>query len=194
MTLGIVFMASGFGRRFGSNKLLYPLDGKPLFTYALSSLAAAIDELKNDFIVKLAVVSQYAEILSAAEQYEAVAVYNPNSEKGITASIKLGIENLPEFDNYAFFVADQPYLKTDSTIDFIRRFFMSEKPIGCVSDGSVSGNPVIFNRVYLPELMALEGDKGGKQLITRHPEKVFYYEVNPRELFDLDRPEDFSSV
>ncbi len=192
MTLGIVFMASGFGRRFGSNKLLYPLDGKPLFTYALSNLINAMNELKGESTIQLAVVSQYSEILTAAEQWGAIAVLNPDSKKGITASIKLGIKTLPDSDNYAFFVADQPYLKANTTIDFIRRFLSGGKSIGCVTDGSVSGNPVIFSRAYLPELMALEGDKGGKLLLSRYPEEVFYFEVNSRELFDLDKPEDFN--
>lgn len=192
MTLGIVFMASGFGRRFGSNKLLYPLGGKPLYTYALSNLINAINELKTDYKVKLAVVSQYDEILAEAEKRGALAVHNPDSGKGITASIKLGIKNLPESEHYAFFVADQPYLNAETTIKFIKSYLVSGKTIGCVTDGVTSGNPVIFNRIYLPELLALEGDKGGKQVVLKHPEEVFYFTVASQELFDLDKPEDLN--
>lgn len=193
MTLGIVFMASGFGHRFGSNKLLYQIDGKPLYTYALSSLIDAMKELNGDNTINLVVVSQYDEILDTAEQCGSIAVKNNDSEKGITASIKLGIKSLPESEHYAFFVADQPYLKAETTINFIRSYLESGKTIGCVTDGTVSGNPVIFNRIYLPELSALEGDSGGKQVVMKHPVEVFYFEVNSRELFDLDKPEDLNS-
>ena len=193
MTLGIIFMASGFGRRFGSNKLLHPVDGKPLYTYALTNLIDAINELKVDYKVTLAVVSQYDEILAEAKNCGSIVVHNPDSDKGITASIKLGIKNLPESEHYAFFVADQPYLKAETTINFMKRYLESGKTIGCVTDGTHSGNPVIFNRIYLTELLALEGDKGGKQIVSKHPEEVFYCEVSPQELFDLDKPEDLNS-
>ncbi len=192
MTLGIVFMASGFGRRFGSNKLLHPLGGKPLYTHALSNLLKAVNELKRDNTINLTVVSQYDEILAYAEKGGAIAVFNPESGKGITASIKLGINSLPDSENYAFFVADQPYLKAETTAAFVRSYQISGKTIGCVTDGKTSGNPVIFNRIYLSELLALEGDRGGKQVISKHPEEVFYYQVNSQELFDLDIPEDFN--
>lgn len=192
MTLGIVFMASGFGRRFGSNKLLHPLAGKPLYTYALSNLLKAANELKTDITVRITVVSQYDEILADAEKGGAIAVHNPESDKGITASIKLGINCLPKSDNYAFFVADQPYFKAETASAFVRRFLASVRTIGCVTDGNTCGNPVIFNHIYLPELLALEGDRGGKQVVSRHPEEVFYYQVNSQELLDLDMPEDFN--
>ena len=39
--LGAVLMASGFGRRFGSNKLLAEVDGVPLYHRAMAALAPA---------------------------------------------------------------------------------------------------------------------------------------------------------
>lgn len=192
MNLGIIFMASGFSRRFGSNKLLYNLNGKPLFMHALSSLSGAEKELLWDMSISIAVVSQYPEILVEAEALGYLAVTNPDSEQGITASIKLGLKNLPASDHYAFFVADQPHLKTATTTAFIREFLLSGKSIGSVTDGKRSGNPCVFARKYLPELSALEGDRGGKQVIDKHPQDIFYFLTDPSELFDLDCPEDLN--
>jgi molybdenum cofactor cytidylyltransferase len=190
MTLGIIFMASGLSRRFGSNKLLYKLDGKPLYLHALSSLIVAAEELKRDCSVSIAVVSQYSEILTEAEKLGLLAVHNPDSEEGITASIKLGLKSLPASEHYAFFVADQPFLKSETTAAFIRQYLVSTKGIGSVSDGRLLGNPCVFSRKYLPELSVLEGDRGGKQVIMKHPEDIFDFRIEPNELFDLDRPED----
>ena len=39
MEIGCVLMASGFGRRFGSNKLLLPVEGVPLVQRALTLYA-----------------------------------------------------------------------------------------------------------------------------------------------------------
>ncbi len=190
MTLGIIFMASGLSHRFGSNKLLYNLGGMPLYMHSLSSLTNAAVELMRDYTVKIVVVSQYLEILAEAENLGLLAVNNPDSENGITASIKLGIKSLPDSEHYAFFVADQPYLKGETTAAFIRQYLNSKKTIGCVTDGRTSGNPCIFDRMYLPELLVLEGDRGGKQVIVKHPEEIFNFRIEPSELFDLDRPED----
>ena len=39
----IIYMAAGNSRRFGSNKLFYELDGKPMYRHLLDRLA----EIKN---------------------------------------------------------------------------------------------------------------------------------------------------
>ena len=190
MKLGFVFMASGFGRRFGSNKLMHDLAGKPVYKYALESLFEAACELKKNHILSLAVVSQYSEILADAEKSGLTAVFNSLSETGITSSIKLGIENLPPAEKYAFFVADQPYLKPETTVNFIEAYLESGKTIGCVSSDNAFGNPVIFDRLYLPELLALEGDRGGKRVVMEHLSEVFSFPVEKEELTDIDAPSD----
>ena len=52
------------------------------------------------------------------------------------------------------------------------------------------GNPVIFPKTLFEELMALEGDKGGKQIIKKHPEMVYKVYVTEQELSDMDYKED----
>ena len=190
VTTGFVLMASGFGKRFGSNKLLYPLNGKPLYRYALSNLSEAAEALRDDCAVSVAVISQYREILDEAKKLGFIAVFNPESERGITSSLKLGLKNLPSSEHYVFSVADQPYFHAETMAEFVRKYLESGKTIGCVSDGEATGNPVIFSRAYLPELLSLEGDRGGKQLVTKYPEELFLYAVPREELIDLDRPED----
>ena len=40
---------------------------------------------------------------------------------------------------------------------------------------------------FLQELMEITGDKGGKQIINRHPDDVVYLEIkDARELVDID--------
>ena len=104
--------------------------------------------------------------------------------------MKLGLKNLPPSEHDVCSVADQPYFRAETMAEFVRKYLESGKTIGCVTDGEVTGNPVIFSRAYLPELLALEGDKGGKRLVTKYPEEVFLYTVSSEELFDLDIPED----
>jgi len=49
------------------------------------------------------------------------------------------------------------------------------------------GNPAIFSKNYLKELLKLEGDVGGKRVIRRHIEDLYLHEVvDGLELVDID--------
>ena len=44
------------------------------------------------------------------------------------------------------------------------------------------------------ELLALEGDQGGRQIMQEHPEDIWMMEVDERELRDIDHPEDLKQL
>ena len=71
MAKHLISLAAGSGRRFGGNKLLYPLEGRPLFSYGLETLCRAV-ELRPE--CELTVVSRYPQILEAARAAGAFAV------------------------------------------------------------------------------------------------------------------------
>jgi molybdenum cofactor cytidylyltransferase len=52
------------------------------------------------------------------------------------------------------------------------------------------GNPVLFDADTFPELLAIEGDVGGRVLFSHHPvEWVLWHDS--RVLIDIDSPEDY---
>ena len=67
MKISFIYMASGFGSRFGSNKLLVPFKGKALYRHGLDCICRAAGELeKEGYQTEVLVVSQYEEILEKA--------------------------------------------------------------------------------------------------------------------------------
>lgn len=97
----IIYMAAGNSRRFGSNKLFYELDGKPMYMHLLDRLA----EIKNRYnksksdshTIDITVVTRYREILDyCACIPDCHAVISPDSEKGISYTIKAGIMAVQE--------------------------------------------------------------------------------------------------
>lgn len=97
----IIYMAAGNSRRFGSNKLFYELDGKPMYRHLLDHLA----EIKNRYnksksdsqTIDITVVTRYREILDyCACIPDCHAVISPDSEKGISYTIKAGIMAVQE--------------------------------------------------------------------------------------------------
>lgn len=199
--IGMVYMASGFGSRFGSNKLLARLEGKPLFLHGLEHLkeAALALEQEGELKTEILVVSQYEEILQAArEQNGSIPVqgiYNPDSQEGITASLRLGTEAAGEdWDACLYFVGDQPYMKPETLTAFVRGFLDSGRGIGCVCCEGKRGNPAAFTKGYRQELLALTGDKGGSQIMKAHPEDIWTMETAPEELKDIDVAEDMKKT
>ena len=68
-----------------------------------------------------------------------------------------------------------------------------EKGILSLSYNGRSGNPVLFSKDYFEELMTLEGDVGGRQVMNRHKAEIYYLEIfNEKELRDVDRREELN--
>lgn len=186
-----IYLAAGFSRRFGGNKLLEKLDGKPMYLHLLEGL----NEIKeNHKLQSLTVVTQYEEILNYLHRQRIAAVKNNNSALGISSSLKLGLQtamiqkNQETEQYYLFCVADQPFLKKHTVEEFLSVFLKTGKGIGCISHDGKAGNPVIFHERYVPELLRIEGDKGGKSVVNQHLEDVFLFEIpDAMELKDIDR-------
>ena len=47
MKLGLIMLAAGNSRRFGSNKLLYTIEGEPMYRHILSELMRVRKALKE---------------------------------------------------------------------------------------------------------------------------------------------------
>ncbi|MDO5575154.1 MAG: nucleotidyltransferase family protein [bacterium] len=188
--MNVIYLAAGFSRRFGENKLLYQLNDKPIYRHALDRLFLL--QKKMDVIQDIVVVTQYDEIERYVESQTGIQVVrNAHSEQGISSSLQLGLR-ASDADAYLCCVADQPYLTETTLQTFIEAYVQDGRGIGCIANGGKFGNPVIFSSKYKEELLALSGDKGGKQIINRHMEDVMLYEVaNQHELQDIDMPLSF---
>ncbi len=93
MRVTILYLAAGNSRRFGENKLLYPLDGKAVYRHLLDRLAQIAGRHEN---WELLVVTQYERILEElaplVKAGRLQTVFSPDSEKGISYTIRAGIE------------------------------------------------------------------------------------------------------
>ena len=184
----ILFLASGSSRRFGKNKLLYPVKGKPMFLWTLEMLENLVNKRQD---CRLLVVSRYEEIRQEASKRGIAAVDSPESEGGISFSIRAGLsalKDVEEGDFLLFVVADQPYLTEES---MLRLLDCAKEGVEGASLcwGDRPGNPTLFSVKLLPELMALEGDTGGRAVLRRH-KCVFVQAASEKELEDIDTPVD----
>ena len=195
----IIYMAAGNSRRFGSNKLFYELDGKPMYRHLLERLIEIKDrynKLKSDSpAIDITVVTRYREILDYCSSIpDCHAVLSLDSEKGISHTIKAGIMAVQEQkktsmqDYYMFAVADQPYLKSQSVIKLIDKVLENKgnkQLVFSLHCGDAVGNPCVFHSSLIPQLLSLEGDKGGRSVAKKY-DCVYVDIADERELMDID--------
>lgn len=185
----LILLAAGSSRRFGGNKLLAPLNGSSLYTWGLSALNE-VCRTRGD--CTLTVVSRYPEIREAAQAVGAQAVNSPDSEKGQAYSIRSGLQALgrvEEKDFILFLPADQPWI-TSQTISRLLDAAGPDTWTATAAFGERVGTPTLFSARLLPDLMALEGDRGGRKLIGRPGQPCLVIQAgSERELDDVDFPE-----
>lgn len=198
MKIAMIMLAAGNSRRFGANKLLYEVDGIPMYRHVLGQLIQVKRQLEEglnriytrnlpDIKCRIAVVTQYDSIAETAVEQGIQVLYNPHPEKGISSSLRIGLNANLDADAALFTVSDQPWLTCDTICKLIQTFLDSGKEIACISCQGKMGNPCIFSKKYYEELLSLEGDKGGKRVIMKHLKDTCIYEVNDaRELEDID--------
>ena len=182
LKVGCVVMAAGNARRFGENKLAARLRGRSLISRALDAVPA-------EQLHAVVVVSQYPQVMDLAGTFHFAALYNPRPDWGISHTISLGLGKLPEMDAALFQVADQPLLRRESVGSLVDFYREHPEHIAALGHNGVRGNPCLFPARLFPELLALQGDHGGNQVIRRHEEDLLLWEVPAPELTDVDTPQ-----
>lgn len=177
-----IMMAAGAGRRFGANKLLEELEGKPLFRWAMD----AVDPACFSSVI---VVTGHAPVAAAAEGRGFRVVCNDRPSDGVSRTICLGLEAAGDCSGALFMTADQPLL-TAGTLEKLTHAFLTEpRYIHAAAHGGKRGNPCVFPREFFPELLLLQGDTGGSAVIRSHPDRLRLMEISAQELLDCDTPE-----
>ena len=188
----LIYLAAGSARRFGQNKLLAPLHGRPVYRYGLESLQTAAAGRAD---CRILVVSRTDEILQAAKAMGFTPVESPDSGKGMSCTIRAGIcaaGKLQAGDYLLFAVADQPWL-TAASVEKL----LDTARAGCFAATAMyngqAGSPTVFSAALAPELCALQGDSGGRRVLNRYPGRVIPVPLaSPRELADIDTPADLA--
>lgn len=179
-----IIMASGMSRRMSKNKLLINLYNKPLIRWTIE-LAKSCDF--EDVIV----VYKDKEVKDIAENLQVKTIYNGRFKYGQSESIKLALSSLKkEYNGYIFFTGDQPFIKKE-TIKILMKTFIKRGGIILPKVNGKNKSPVIFSREFKFELMNIEGDIGGRNVIKNNIKKVTPVYFNKSiEFFDIDTKED----
>jgi len=184
---GVVVLAAGSSRRLGSPKQLLDLGGRPLLQHVIDAAAEAGAE-------RIVVVLGHAEpeIRAAiALPRGAVVVVNPDFATGQASSLRVGIGTLsPPVNRAVVVLGDQPLV----TAQAIQAVAEAPGPLARATYGGMPGHPVAFDRALWPELRAVEGDRGARDVLTAHAREVVAVEMGGDPPGDVDTDEDFQRL
>lgn len=188
MRIGAVLLASGLSRRFGGNKLMAELHGKPIAAYAMEAmLSGGFDEAR--------VVTGHAEVAALAETYGIETIPNDLPELGQSRSIVLGTQALLGLDAICFVPGDQPGLRGQSLRRLTETVRQGRKGIVCLRDETHMGIPAAFCAKYYGELLQLRGDCGAKGILRAHEEDLLAVWCEGKgELADIDTREALAAI
>ncbi len=189
--IGAVVLAAGMSSRMGTNKLLMDVAGKPMVRHTVEAALASHAE-------PVIVVTGHAaaDVKAALAGLDVQIVNNPEFANGLSTSLRHGLNALPEdCDGAMVLLGDMPGVSAALIDRLIAGFDPAEARAICVATRhGKRGNPVLWARRFFPEMLAIEGDVGARNLIGAYGELVCEVEAaDEGPLTDIDTPEALAS-
>jgi CTP:molybdopterin cytidylyltransferase MocA len=179
-----VLLASGASRRFGADKLVAPLGGRPVVRWSAEALAVGGDALH-------VVVRQDTEVVrEALAGLDVRFVPNPDAASGMASAIREGIAALDEAVEAAVIaLADQPLVRSSVIEALVARWRAGGARAVAPRYTDGQGHPVLFGATLFPALGALEGDRGARAVLGSLGDELAVVDVSGMRPADVDTPE-----
>lgn len=188
--IAAVLLAAGSSARMGTNKLLLPLGGESLLRRAVRRASeAGLDPL----VVVLG--HDAGRVSGELAGFACRTVLNPDWALGKSASVRAGIASVPlEAVAAVVILADMPLVTAAMLGELARVYRQGSAPIVASRYGDVHAPPMLYDRALFGELVAMEGDGCGKQVVKRHRAEAAVLSWPAEALVDLDVPSDYERV
>ena len=185
-----VVLAAGSSTRMGRNKLLLELEGESLLRRVVGRAVAA------DLDPVIVVVGFEADrALQELAGLPFRAVINPDYQRGLNGSLKVGIRAVPASAAGALVVlADMPHVTTSMLEALVLRYRTTGARLVISDYENVNAPPMLYDRSLFAELETMQGSGCGRDVINRHRDEALIVSWPAAALDDLDLPEDYDRV
>jgi molybdenum cofactor cytidylyltransferase len=193
-TAGVI-LAAGAGSRFGGDKLVATLDGRPVVRHVLD---AAVEAGLDPIIVVVPPAGPVASIgLEPARR-----IVNQRPGEGLSSSVRLGLREVAadaeasrSIEAAVILPGDQPRVSSATIRRLVAASAASPSAAFIVARhaGDRTPNPVLARRDAWRLADELVGDRGFGPVLAAHPELVHEVEIagsNP----DIDTPDDLARI
>ncbi len=185
-----VVLAAGASTRLGRPKQLLDWHGQPFVrAVAQTALTAGLDP------VVVVTGSGRADVEAALRGMSVTLAKNPEWQSGQASSIRVGLQELPPATGSAvFLLADQPQVTFAVVRALSDTHAVSLSPIVApLVQMERRANPVLFDRDTFPDLMALQGDVGGRAVFSKYRVEYMPWH-DDRLLLDVDTEADYQRL
>jgi molybdenum cofactor cytidylyltransferase len=166
-----LLLAAGGSSRLGRPKQLVEFEGKTLIRRAAEALIEA--GCSPVYVVLGAEIEGSRQDL---EGLKVAIVINESWASGMGSSIAVGVKSLMESETPAEAVlislCDQPLVTADKLRGFLDTFRKTRADVVSAGYNDVAGVPALFSSRSFPDLAALEGEKGAREIIRNSPDAI----------------------
>lgn len=191
----IVILAAGMSRRLGRPKQVLPLAGEPIVAHVGKAARAS-----SASRVMAVIGGARHQTMGALDGIVDELVINDSYSLGQGTSIAAAIRHLQATQHIlgpceavVFLLADQPGIQT-ATIDAVIDAWRNGGRIVTAEYRDQPGHPVLFEQTYWPDLARLDGDLGGRIIISKHPHDVVRVPLDSDSPMDVDTEADWRKL
>jgi molybdenum cofactor cytidylyltransferase len=185
--IGGLILAAGAARRFGSQKLLAPLDGRPLIQHVID--AANASSLED---IAMVVGLDGNDLLAQLDMGRTRVVRNADPSRGMASSLQAGLRSLDQNLHAALvLLGDMPGVTTALIDELVARGRETRASAVVSIWRGRRSPPAVLHKSLWPAALALEGDIGMREVLAGLQD-IVEVEVTPAlgALVDVDTPED----
>jgi molybdenum cofactor cytidylyltransferase len=189
---GIIILAAGSSSRLGHPKQLLTYKKTTLLKNTINEIAS----IANTVII--VVTGSNRELIENELDSSQIKIsHNPDWEFGMSSSISKGLTDLlaiyPDCESCIFTVCDQPYVTQSIFENLITEYQKTGKGIIASSYSETLGTPVLFDKKYFNELIALKGQEGAKKIINKFLDDTVSIPFEKGDI-DIDTQEDYDKL
>jgi molybdenum cofactor cytidylyltransferase len=189
---GVILLAAGSSSRLGHAKQLLPYGDRTLLQHSLD------EALQAAFSSIVVVLGANADVIAAHLQGQPVhSVINHNWNSGMASSVRTGLVELlriePQTTSAIFMVCDQPFVSASLLTAIHAIAQKNGNGIIACSYSDTIGTPVLFNKKYFSELLALDGQAGARRVVMKHMDDVASVAF-PMGHIDIDTIADYNAL
>lgn len=187
--MNAILLAAGLSKRMGVQKLLLPFGESSVIETVIKNMHGA------GFSPIIAVFSdEVNDALSDKPEWLRIAI-NKNPERGQSSSLAIGLEMLPDNEDFCIMLGDLPFAGQEE-MSKLREGFSAipdDKTVFTPCRGGIFGHPMFYRAIWKKRFESAHGDTGGRNILMDHKDEIVITEAPDCHFRDIDTPDDYKN-